>query len=217
MRYNPPMSDEATVKIKAFFAKGKMLQFKKGEMIIRAEEQPLGVMYLTEGIVRTYSISTKGEEVVVNLFKPGTFFPMSWALNDKPNKFFFEALTDVKLFRCNRDEAVEFVKANPDVLLDLLKRVYSGLDGVFERMSHVMGEDAYQRLVSELSISVKRFGEKIKEGTYLLHLSEKDLASQTGLTRETVSREMKKLKEKEYVIINKDQTMTVNLSGLINE
>ncbi len=208
------MSDFVRTKVENYFDGGKKLFFKRGEMIIRAEEQPLGVMYLKSGIVKVYTISSKGEEVVVNIFKPGSFFPMSWALNDRKNNFFYEALTEVEIHRCLRDETVTFVEKNPDVLLDLLKRVYSGLDGVLERMSYVMGEDAYERLISEILISVKRFGEKVGEDKYLLHFSEKDLAAQTGLTRETVSREIKKLKTKNLITINKDQTMTVVLRGL---
>lgn len=211
------MDEAVRIKVDKFFASSKRMQFKKGEMIIRAEEQPLGVMYLYSGMVKMYSISSKGEEVVVNIFKPHTFFPMSWALNDRPNRFFYEALTDIEVSRRNREESVQFVKENSDVLLDLLKRVYSGLDGVLERMSYVMGEDAYQRLISELIISVKRFGEPQANGMHLLHFSEKDLAAQTGLTRETVSRETRKLKAKGYVVINKDQTMAVNLKGLLSE
>lgn len=208
------MDQPTKAKIEQFFASGKKQIYKKGEIIIRADEQPLGVMYLTSGMIKVYNISTKGEEVVVNIFKPGSFFPMSWALNDSKNNFFFEALTDVTVSRCARDEAVSFVKANSDVLIDLLKRVYSGMEGVLERMSYVMGEDAYERLISELIISTKRFGEKLLGDKYLLHFSEKDLAAQTGLTRETVSREIRKLKVKGMVVINKDQTMTINLPGL---
>ena len=167
------MDQTVQIKVDGFFRKYKKHSYKKGEMLIRADDEPQGTMYLTRGRVKAYSISRKGEEVIVNIFKEGSFFPMSWAVTDSPNTYFYEALTEVELWRAPKNDVVVFLRTEPDVLFDLLRRVFIGVDGILQRMSYLMGEDAYTRLIAELVITAKRFGEKTEEGAVELKISEK--------------------------------------------
>lgn len=189
-------------KLDIFFRQFKFKKYKKGELLIRADDDPSGIFYLKEGIVKEYTISKKGDELILNIYKPISFFPMSWAINDTSNNYYFEAVTDTLLWRAPKSGAVEFIKSNPDVLYDLLSRVYKGTDGLLLRMACLMSGNAYTKLVTELLIHTKRFGSKKKDGTFEIKISEKDLAAQAGMTRETISRELKLLKDKGLVILD---------------
>lgn len=212
------MNEDIQKKISDYFSQFKQQSYKKGEILVRAEDAPPGIFYLMEGAVKEYAISRSGEELVVNVFKPIAFFPMSWAINGTPNQFFFEAMTDVTLRRAPRDDVVTFIKHNPDILFDLLSRVFKGTDGLLTRMTYLMSGNAYGRLVAELLIYVKRFAKG--QNKVNLTISEKDLAALTGMTRETVSREIRILKEKKYVslvnhtiVINNVQLLEEEISG----
>jgi CRP-like cAMP-binding protein len=148
-------------KIDKFFTQFKHVTYKKGEIIIRADDNPSGIFYLISGNVRKYAISKKGDELVVNIFKPISFFPMSWAINNEPNEYFYDALTSLEIYRAPKEKVVEFIKNNPDVLYDLISRVYRGTDGMTRRMTYLMNGNAYARLNIELIIHAKRFGKKI--------------------------------------------------------
>lgn len=161
---------------------------------MRAGEDPDGVMHLQEGEVRQYDISKRGDEIVVNVYKPPAFFPMSWALNKTPNDYFFETASNVALRRAPAGAVVAFLEAAPDVTLDLLKRVYRGTDGLLRRQAHSLGGSATSRLVFELVLQTKRFGRQVKNGSFLLPLREAEIAARAGLSRETVSRSIKSLK-----------------------
>lgn len=202
-------------KIETFFTQFRHQEYKRGEILIRSDDPPPGVFYLTDGSVKQYAISQNGDEIVVNIFKPISFFPMSWALNETPNVYYFEAMTDIKVWRAPKKESVLFVKDNPDVLYDLLKRVYSGLDGTLLRLTYMMSGDAYERLITELLIYAKRFGKG--QLTMEVTISEKDLAIQAGLTRETVSREMKILKEKGLIGFDNHQLIIKDILALESE
>jgi CRP/FNR family transcriptional regulator, cyclic AMP receptor protein len=184
-------------KVYAFFSQFKQKQYKKGEILIRADDDPSGIFYIEDGLVKEYAISRKGEELVVNIFKPGAFFPMTWGINQTPNRFFFEAVNSVSVRKAPRDEVIAFIKKQSDVLFDLMSRVYKGADGMLMKMFYLMSGSAYTRLVTELLINAKRFGIKDTVTGYITcRITEKDLASETGMTRETVSREIKLLKNK---------------------
>jgi CRP/FNR family transcriptional regulator len=199
-----------------FFFQFTHKKYTKGEILIRADENPSGVLYLTKGHVKVYCISEKGDEIILNSFQPISFFPMSWAINDVPNSYFYEALDEVSLYQAPKNEVLTFLKKNPDVLFDLLRRVFIGVDGILMRMTYLMGGTAYTRLITEIIIAAKRFGTQDDHGT-VVNISEKDLALQTGLTRETVSREMGVLKKKGLVSFNKKVLKVFDMKKLSAE
>lgn len=210
------MNQVISEKIEKFFTQYKKQSHKKGELLIRAGDTPSGIWYLKKGTIKEYTISNKGDELVVNIFKPVTFFPMSWAINETPNDYFFETVTSVDAWKAPKEDAVTFVKNNPDVLFDLLSRVYKGTDGLLTRITYLMAGNAYTRLVTELIIQSKRFG-KNSGHTVTVEISEKDLAAQSGMTRETVSRGIHTLKEKGLVVFEKKMLKIVDIQKLEEE
>ena len=196
-------------KLDKFFEGHKRQSYDAKEILIRADEEPSGVFYLTDGIVRMYAVSSQGEEVVINLFRSVSFFPMAWVLNDSISHYYFEAVTPVTVVKASKEEFLKFLKAEPEVLFDLLKRIYKGLEGYFSRMEYLMSGSAQARLITEILIYAKRFGKQEGSKTVVgFKLTEKDLAAQTGIARETVSREIHKLKEKGLIDFDKN-TLTV--------
>lgn len=181
-------------KVKGFFSAYPVRKFDKRQLIIQPDEPLTEVFYIVDGLVSQYDITSSGNEVVVNIFKPGAFFPMSTALNSTPNPYFFEASTVVVAHGAPPADAVQFLKDNPDVALDLLSRVYRGVDGVLRRMTHLMGGDAHHRLIFELLNAAYRFGEPTGNGSTYVPLKEGDIAKHSGLARETVNRQLQALK-----------------------
>ncbi len=205
-------------KLGNYFKQYKNQKFKKGEILVRADDDPTGVFYLVDGVVRRYSISPAGEELNLNIYRPVSFFPMDWAINQTSSSHYYEAMTTVEVFRAPREETVSFLKENNDVMLDLISRVYHGLDGYMMRMEYLMAGNAQVRLLTEILIYAKRFG-KLKGGQIIvdLKLTEKDLASQSGIARETVSRELQKLKAKNLISFKKSQLTVLDIKKLEQE
>lgn len=210
------MTEDVRFKIAQFFSRFTPKTYKKGEIIIRADDTPTQVFYLEQGTVRAYAISQKGEELVVTIFKPFSFFPMSQAVNQTPNNYYYEAMDEVILRKAPTGDVILFIKDNPEILFDLLSRVYKGVEGMMTRMTYLMGESAYKRLLIELVIHAKRFGEKKNEGVEIT-LSEKEIAAQSGLTRETVSREIKHLKDKQLIRFEKNTLHINDITALETE
>lgn len=205
-------------KLVEYFKSYKQQKFKKGKILIRADEDPSGIIYIQEGSIKQYAISKKGEELIVNVFKKGAFFPVSWALNQTPNSYYYEALENITTYKSPKDEVINFLKVNPDVLLDLMSRVYKGTDGILLRMVYLMSGEAYSQVILELLIYAKRFSQKKASLKNIeLNLSEKTIANQAGIARETVSREIKLLKEKDLVTLLKNKIIIKDLELLEEE
>ncbi len=208
------MTSPVVTKINDYFSKFPKRSYPKGQILVFADESPGHIFYMVKGAVRKYDISYRGDEVVVNLFKPPAFFPMSWAINRTPNKYFYKTETETELHVAPAGDALQFIKDNPDVMLDLLSRIYRGMDGLSGRIVHLMSGSAESRLLYELIIECRRFGEKNKDGGYFLSTSEIDLAARSGLSRETVSREIRKVKDDGLVSVSSKGILVKDLSAL---
>lgn len=204
------MEKSVISKVNKFFSKYQAIELKKGEILIRADETPSSIFCLKDGIVKMYAISPNGEELIINVYRPVSFFPVSYVCNNSSNRYFFETLTPAFFYKAPPEQFLLFLKENNDVLLDLVSRIYHGLDGFFLRMEYLMAGSAGKRLLTELLIFAKRFGQKTKGSTLInLKLTEKNLASISGITRETVSREIQKLK-KIGLLSYKKSVLTIN-------
>ncbi|MGZ6004968.1 MAG: Crp/Fnr family transcriptional regulator [Candidatus Saccharimonadales bacterium] len=195
-------------KVDENFSKYPKRTYAKGQILVFADESPASIFYIVEGRVRKYDVSYRGDEVIVNIFKPPAFFPMSWAINRSPNKYFYKAETETIVHIVPVDEALKFIKDNPDVMLDLLSRIYRGMDGLLGRVVHLMSGSARSRLLYELIIECRRFSQPQKDGSYNLAVTETDLAARSGLSRETVNREIRKVKSDGLIQIS-DRGVTV--------
>ncbi len=197
----------------SFFAQFKTVQqFKKNQLILGPAAQPSGIFYIKSGFVRLYLISEGGKEITLNIFKPGTYFSMIWALNNVPNIYFYESLTDVLLLKAPKDEIVKYIEDNPQILYDLAKRTLSGLDGMTRLMEALLTGNAYQQVASVLLVLARRFGKNIASGELVIDipLTHRLIGTLAALSRESTSLELEKLtrakiiSQKDHLIVVKD-------------
>ncbi|HKX72468.1 MAG TPA: Crp/Fnr family transcriptional regulator [Candidatus Saccharimonadales bacterium] len=186
-------------KIHEYFSTFPKRSYDKGQILIFANQEPDYILYVTEGKVRQYDVSYRGDEIAVNIYKPPAFFPMAAVLTHTPNRYLFRTESKTTVHAIPPKQALAFLEANPDVTLDLLRRLYMGVDGLLGRMVQLMAGTAKSRLMYELLVECRRFGKQGAANSYTLTISEVDIAARSGLTRETVSREMGKIKSEGLV------------------
>lgn len=188
---------KAVKSIDAFFATYSTMSYKKGEFILRAEDMPYGVYYLKTGYVRQYLLSPSGETFIVHIYKPGSFFPLTWILNDTPNVYHFEAITPVTVVRAPKDLFLAFLKEHPEALFYATQRLALGLSGFVGRVAQLILDDAYTKTILLLLYYAENFGEATREGIALsIPLTHREIASWIGTTRETASLQVENLVKK---------------------
>jgi CRP-like cAMP-binding protein len=180
------------------FSKSRSLSFGKHEIIIRADDIPQGVYYLEKGFVKMNSVLTDGQEITLNIFKTGSYFPMMWALSDLPNTYYFQTMSPSVLRRVPKDAFLKFMKSNPDVLHELTNRILIGVNGLLFNINHILSGDSYHRIIAAVLMFAKRFGEKSSTGKTVITipLIHQDLADVAAITRETASINIKKLENR---------------------
>ena len=212
METTNPTLDPAVEKLEEFFRRFTSLKYDKGERILRENETPSGVFYAHTGVVRNYLISEEGNELTIMMHEQGSIFPLRWVLNDLPNIYNYQAMTPVELWRAPREAFLEFIHSNPDVMSYLLNTVMYDLSALVYRMQHIVFGNAHAKVASIVLTAAKRFGEGEKSNqniTVQVPLTHQQIADSAGITRETASLEMKKLKDN-GLISYKGSTIVIN-------
>lgn len=198
------MQKKSAIDLEVFFSKHKHILYKKRQIIQRAEDNPLGVFFIKEGYARRFLVSKDGKEFTTSIYKPLDIFPLGWAINNSEIRYFVESITSVVAYRAPKNEFIDYITSQPGASIKLISRLLNRIDAFSERMENLAFGRAEERLVSILLILADRFGKKKKNGVYIqIPLTHKDIASLLGITRETVSVEMKKLEDKGIYASNK--------------
>ena len=183
-----------------FYKQFTIRDYKKGELLIRSDDEPQGIFCLLNGYVRQYTISKTGIELTIHILKPTSYFPMVWAINGTPNVYYFEALTPVQAGRAPRDQVVTFIKDKPAIIFKLMSELIEDYAETLKRIQHLVFSDAYRRVISVLLYIGKHFGEEKDNAVTISHrFTQQDIAMLVGVARETASNEMIKLEKKGLV------------------
>lgn len=173
-------------------------------MILRGGDIPQGVYFIKKGYVKLTSFSEDGKELTLVLYKPGEFFPVVWTFFGTAGSIYsLGAITECEILRSPRELFLGFISANQDVFLEVTKNIINRFQVALRRMEYLTFGNASAKLASILLICGKGFGmEKGNEIEVQIPLTHKDIANLVGVTRETVSLELKKFDRKGIIGYN---------------
>jgi CRP-like cAMP-binding protein len=211
-----PTPSSASQRLENLFSTCHAITFIKHETIIRADDDPQGVYYLEKGFVKMNSVLADGREITLNIFKPGSYFPMMWAISNLPNTYYFQTMTPVVIRRISKDTFFDFITKNPDILLDVTSRILIGVNGLLFNINHILSGDSRHRIMAALLMFAKRFGEASPSGkiTITLPLTHQDIADVAAITRETTSIHIKQLENQGLISQNSHLFTILNLQKL---
>jgi CRP/FNR family transcriptional regulator len=196
-------------KIATFFETSREYSYRKGEVILRAGDIPSGVYYIEKGFVKAYSVMLDGSENLWLIHKPGELFPGPWIFGFETGNLTFEAVTPVVIRRKSKDEALALLDTNPDATREALNMAISIIDVLFSRIENLELMNSFSRVAKRLLILSQRFG--VRTGLKIalsVPLTHTNIANSINMSRETVSRELEKLKRKK-IITEKNHIITI--------
>ena len=100
-----------------------------------------------------------------------------------------QAITDVVALRCERKDLFYFLNKYPNIAVQIMKKMAGRLDEECQKIVHITGEEAEQRIINSLYRLSIKFGPNLK-------IKRKELAEFSGITTETTIRALSKLKKK---------------------
>jgi CRP-like cAMP-binding protein len=192
--------------------------YQKGDVILQQDATPTSAFIVKTGIVKAYNITQQGEEVPIGFSTQDDPFPLGWIFGKTvTSQYYYEALGDCELYAVPQSELITFIKGDADVLYKLLENsVGEGLQHQM-RINALGQSKASDKVLHTIHYFALCFGRDLQKDIVeiALPLTQQDIANFTGLTRETVSVELKNLTAQK-IIFSRNRNYIV-LTNRLNE
>jgi CRP-like cAMP-binding protein len=185
---------------------GQRRLYRAGERLFDEGDESDHVILIRQGQVKISSFSPAGYEAVLAVRSAGEIVGESSALDGRPRSSRVVALDDVDGVVISGDRFRAFLRANPDVALELLSYVVARLREADRRRVEFGAYDVAGRVARLLLDLADRFGSPGPNGngtTITVALSQYDLAGATGSSREAVARALRRLRENGGIVIQR--------------
>lgn len=197
-----------------FFKQYTKLSYKSGA-IISYGSTTSDIYYIQKGCVTaSITLSTTRPPVRMQLFKQGYVFDIADLLDVKTYRYEYEALTSVTLYRAPKSGCIQLFKEYPELLTHLLRFVIDMTRKRDIRSAIMIQEEAANKVAYTLVYLAEYFGDKEDEKKTMIPLSQKELASWMGVTRETVSAQMQHLEDKKLISKTREHIIILDYQAL---
>ncbi|MDB5183587.1 MAG: CarD family transcriptional regulator [Candidatus Saccharibacteria bacterium] len=175
---------------------------KKRSILIYQGEVPRQAYIVLSGVFKTYRLGNFGEEQIVGFRTKGDVFPETWLFGKTSSTlFYYEALEDSEVLTVEKPVLLELIENNAtvrDQMFDYLARGYTSL---LMQVTALEQSRAAEKLLLMMYYLMFRYGKQTATGIYRvnLHLTHTTLGSLMGLTRETTTMELGRLKRKKVI------------------
>ncbi len=193
------------------------VKFKRNEQIYQPGDVLDLSYYVKSGFIRIYAICKNGQEVTVYILKPHSLLPLFFASGHLKSRYYAEALSAVEAYQIPRKEMVSLVTDNPEMLSEVMNGLTLTFCDVLSRVEYLASGNAYTKVVSVLLSLAPEASKKTTEVSLDLPATHRIIASMTGLTRETVTLQMLKLKKRGLIAGKGRRLVIKNLTRLREE
>jgi CRP-like cAMP-binding protein len=193
-----------------------VLLYKKGEVIVSQGEIPRKAFMVRKGIIKTYNLSSEGDEKLVDFGIKYDFFPDAWIFSKSSAAlYFYEAMTDCYLYVIPQEKIIQFIDENPDFQRMVMEKYISNYIAQTLRINALTYSQASSKLLHTLRYLCIRFGMP-REGDTVelsLRLTHQQFSRLVGLSRETTTKTLIQLKNSGILSYDKSKII-VNLHKL---
>ncbi len=170
------------------------------------QDMPGTMMYMIEtGSVRVISIGRTGQELTLNVLGPGEIFGELSILDGQQRSATAITLVPTVVWLLSQADLKEFMSKYPPVNQAMIQILVERVRATARRLEAMTFQDVLGRLAFELLSLAERSGQPYEQGIEItIPLTQVDLASMVGATRESVNKAVSVLRSKE--LINVDGT-----------
>jgi CRP/FNR family transcriptional regulator len=182
--------------------------FKKHSILLYQGEAPRMAYVVLSGVVKVYSINAAGEEQIVAFETRDDLLPTPWIFNKSSTTlYYYEALADCEVLALSRDDLQRLIAGSDALRTNLLDYFATNYTGLLMRITALEQSRAREKIMFTLYYLLFRYGRETRGGIFVvdLKLTHSVIASLVGLTRETTTNELSKLKSQKVLRYNAHQ------------
>ena len=215
MRRVPLFADLTDAQLEMLIQDFSRRQFRQDEAIFQ-QGDPGQALYMVEsGQVRIYVQDEEGQEISVNLCGPGDLFGELALIDGLPRSASAVAMEDTVVLVLSHDRFREQMRRYPQMALNLMKALSVLVRYNTQQVGSLTLLDIPGRLARKLLELAQDHGQVEPEGVRInLALTQSDLASLIGTTRESVNKAMSTFRREGLIFVRQNHIVIADPDAL---
>ncbi|MEO7022008.1 MAG: Crp/Fnr family transcriptional regulator [Ktedonobacteraceae bacterium] len=208
-------ADLAQEDIQDLMAVAKRRTFRSGEVIFHRDD-PGQVLYLIkEGKVKICLISPDGQEIALAVLGAGEYFGEFALYDGLPRSADAIAIEKVECYTLQRSDFHNAIMKNPKIAIQVLEGLSKRLRNTDNMVEDLIFLDVYGRVAKKLVELSEMHGRQVEDGICIdVRLTQQELASMVGASRESVNKVMGYFTDKNYLSTDKHRVTLHRVSEL---
>jgi CRP/FNR family transcriptional regulator, cyclic AMP receptor protein len=184
-------------------------RFKRGEVVFY-QGDPSGKLYVVEeGWVKLTRQSDVGDELLIDVFGPGSIFGEVSIFTNEPRTGTVTAIEPVVMTSLSRDSFYRLVQSHPRIALGCLEILAARLRSSDELVQDMSFLDVPARLAKRLLELSGQRGVDTASGRLIdLRITQEELATMVGTTRESINKTLA-LFRRQGILANQSGRMVI--------
>ena len=208
------LSDEELIKI--IDMTGHKI-YKKGDRLCSQGQESDTLFIINEGQVKISKLTVEGKEQIVHIFTNGDFFgELSLFNSDEIINFDAYAVSDVKMCTLTKQDMNKIIMSNPEISLKLLQVISKRLSQTENLAQNLATNDAEIRIAFMILEFGEKYGVTTDQGLQIkLPINREEMASYSGVTRETISRKLSIFEEAGIITLKGNKIIIIKRLDLL--
>jgi CRP/FNR family transcriptional regulator len=199
--------------IQSLFAGVVPRKLPKGQLLIYEGDPIDHLYYIISGYVKVYSILMSGSERTIFIYGPGDLFPFtSYLTSSTSARYFYECMTEIEIYALTPANFEKRVRGNFAIGEALVHYTNSVSQQFLARIDVLSVNDARRKVISLLAFLISKCGDGENPARICLPLTTQDIANLCGLTRETASVQLSRLRK--AGVISGSRNLVINIAKL---
>ena len=185
-----------------FASQFPLKSFRRNETVFFQDDPATTIYYVKSGFIKAYDIDVTGAEQLLGIIGKGDFTPVATLFEDEPTiPYFFTAFSAVEAYAIPRAAFLQLLDTDSHALHEVTNILALRLSNTYHHLNAAEKVRADDKIAYGLYFLSRSFSNLPSKASP--PVTQQDIASLIGLSRETVSQELKKLKDQGLIYYDK--------------
>lgn len=188
----------------------KHKSFDKGDVIFVEGDISQVLCFVNTGKIKLYKYTKDGKEQILHILSEGEFFGELDLLKSSTYKFNASAMEKTNICILTKEEMKDIVMHNPEIGIKLLESMGNRLAAIENLAQNLATNDVDSRMAYLILDLAQRYAiAKADKLMLKLPISREEMASYIGVTRETISRKLKKFEDEGLIKLEGTKSIVI--------
>jgi len=184
--------------------------FRAGEAIFHKDDPGQTLYIIHSGRVKIHNVREDGNETIIAILPTGEFFGELSLLDGKGRSADATAIEPTELLMLHREDFLRCLQQSAKMVSHILTVLGTRLREADAQLYSITSLNVNGRLARQLMLLARQHGVQTAKGIQIpIRLTQQNLASQIGATRESVNKAMTYFRENNYLLVERTYYITI--------